>query len=488
MCGEGENVYDITIIGAGVVGASIARELSRYSIRICLIEKEEDVTTGASKANSGIVHGGYSAKYGTLKGELCGKGNRMYEQLNKELNFGFRRTGALVVGFSEEDKTKIRQLYENGLKLGSDDLEIIYKDRIKEIEPHISEEVTTALYSKSVGVTSPYEFTIALVENAIMNGVELKLETEVTSIEIKDEYFNIKTNNGNIDSKYVINAAGLYSDKIARMIEADNFKICPRRGQYILFGKDQGHLVNTVVFQVPTEKGKGILVTTTYHGNFMIGPNAEEIDDKDDVATTIESLENVIETARKSIKDFDIRRALTSFSGIRAVSSTGDFVIEESRVKGFINVAGIDSPGLTSAPAIALKVVDIVKASGLELREKPHFNPYRKPLIRIKDESFYGRIDDKEPERNIICRCEKITEAEIVDALHRGIPIKSIDAVKRRVRAGMGNCQGNFCRNRVAAIIARELKIPIDEVSVRGKKASAASLRADIKLIRKCSK
>jgi glycerol-3-phosphate dehydrogenase len=481
-------MYDIAIIGAGVVGSAIARELSRYSLKACLIEKEEDVAAGASKANSGIVHGGYAAKYGTLKGELCIKGNEMYEQLNKELNFGFRRTGALVVGFSDEDEKKLRELYENGLKIGCDDLEIIYKDRIKEIEPYINEEVKVALYAKSVGVTSPYEFTIALAENAVSNGVELKLETEVISIDKKEDYFNIITDKGDIESKYVINAAGLYSDKIANMVGISDFKILPRRGQYILLGKDQGHLVNTVVFQVPTEKGKGILVTTTYHGNFMIGPNAEEIGNKDDVATTMESLEEVIETARKSIKVFDIRRALITFSGIRAVSSTGDFIIEEGKVKDFINVAGIDSPGLTAAPAIALKVTDILKASGVELKAKPKFNPYRKALINPKTESFDGMVDHENPEKNIICRCEIITEAEIVDAIHREIPVKSIDAIKRRVRAGMGNCQGNFCRTRVASIIAKELDIPIEEVLERGKKASTVPLRADIKLIRKCRK
>ncbi|MBL4936538.1 NAD(P)/FAD-dependent oxidoreductase [Clostridium sp. YIM B02515] len=481
-------MYDVAIIGAGVVGSAIARELSKYNLNICLIEKTEDVAVGASKANSGIVHGGYAAKYGTLKGELCIKGNQMYEELDKQLNFGFRRTGALVVGFIEEDEKKIKELYENGLKIGCDDLEIIYKDRIKEIEPHINDEAVVALYAKSVGVTSPYELTIALAENAIENGATLKLGTEVSGIETLEGYFNIKTNNGEIISRYVINAAGLYSDKIAAMVGADNFKILPRKGQYILFGKDQAHLVNTVVFQVPTEKGKGILVTTTYHGNFMIGPNAEEIEDKEDLATSVEILEEVVDTARKSIKDFDVKRALTTFSGVRAVSSTGDFIIEESKVKGFINAAGIDSPGLTSAPAIAVKVSEILKDTGLELNINPKFSPYRKSIIIKKNINFDGKVDHEDPAKNLICRCEKITEAEIVDALHRGIPVSSIDAVKRRTRAGMGNCQGNFCRKRVAAIIARELNIPIEEVSIRGRLSGPAPFRVSINEIRKIKK
>lgn len=480
-------MYDVTIIGAGVVGSAIARELSKYNLKTCLIEKEDDVTTGASKANSGIVHGGYSAKYGTLKGELCAKGNSMYKELEEQLHFGYKKTGALVIGFDKEDEKRIRGLYDNGIKIGCDDLEIIYKDRIKEIEPHINEEVYVALYAKSVGVTSPYEFTIALAENAIKNGVELKLETLVKSIEKKEERFIIKTNKEDIESRYVINSAGVYSDKIANMVGLYDFKILPRRGQYILLGKDQGKLISTVIFQVPTEKGKGILVTTTYHGNLMIGPNAEEVDDKMDVATDIETLNKVLDTARMSIPDFDVKKALTTFSGIRAISSTGDFIIEESKVKGFINVAGIDSPGLTSSPAIAKKVSDILKESGLVLNENEKFDPYRKPIFKAKDmnNNLGLKIDDKNPDKNIICRCETVTESEIVDALHRGIPIKSTDAVKRRTRAGMGTCQGNFCQKRVKAIIARELGLSVEDITVRGDTSTEKLQRVNINLVRK---
>jgi glycerol-3-phosphate dehydrogenase len=478
-------MYDVSIIGAGVVGSAIARELSRYDLKICLIEKEEDVSTGASKANSGIVHGGYAATYGTLKGELCAKGNKMYNKLNSELNFGFRKTGALVIGFDDDDEKKLRELYQNGLKVGCNDLEVIYEDRIKDIEPHINKEVKVALYCKSVGITSPYEFAVALAENAIENGVCLKLETEVLNIEKIQHCFNIETTSGKVETRFVVNSAGLYSDNIANMVGIHEFKILPRRGQYILLSKDQGHLAKTVVFQVPSEKGKGILVTSTYHGNFMIGPNAEEVDDKDDAKTSMESIEYIIDTARRSIADFDIRKALTSFSGIRAVSSSGDFIIEESKVKGFINVAGVDSPGLTSSPAIAERVSEILKAAGLTLKKKENFNPFRKSIITKKDKDFNGKIDHEDPTKNIICRCEKVTEAEIVDAIHRGIAIKSTDAIKRRTRAGMGTCQGNFCKGRVRAIIAREMNMDEDYVTVRGKHAPIYSERADINLIRK---
>ncbi|MBS4535110.1 NAD(P)/FAD-dependent oxidoreductase [Clostridium sp. D2Q-14] len=478
-------MYDISIIGAGVVGGAIARELSKYDLNIALIEKEGDVSLGASKANSGIVHGGYVSKYGTLKGKLCIKGNSMFDQLNKELNFGFRRTGAIVIGFDREDEERIKKIYENALKVGhkEDDIEIIYKDKIKEIEPHINDDVKVAFYCKSVGVTSPYEMTIALVENAIENGVELKLKTEVLDIDRVEEGFNIRTNNGSIKTKYIINAAGVYSDKIAGMVGINSFKILPRKGQYILFGKDQGDLVNTVVFQTPTNKGKGILVTTTYHGNFMIGPDAEDIEQKWDVDTTIESLKHVVDKSRKSIPGFNIKRALTTFSGIRARSNIEDFVIEESDIDGFINVAGIDSPGLTSSPAIALEIVDILTKMGANLKKNKKFNPYRNPII-IDKENFDGRIDDENPEKNIICRCEKVTEYEIIDAINRNIPIESVDAVKRRTRAGMGICQGNFCRPRVKKLISREKDIPIDKIRIRDESSNFTPQKININEIR----
>jgi len=296
-------MYDVTIIGAGVIGASIARELSKYHGKVLLIEKEKDVSLGATKANSGIVHGAYATEHGTLKGELAAKGNPMFQQLNEELNFGYRKTGALVVGFSEEDEKSIQELYNNGKKYGEseENLQIIGQDKIKELEPHSNPEIKTALYSKNVGVASPYEMTIALVENAMTNGVEVLLGKKVEKIRKHEEGFVIDVENERIKTKYLVNAAGLYSDGIAKMLGITNYEILPRKGQYILFGKDQGHLVNRVIFQVPSSKGKGILVTTTYHGNFMIGPNAEEVEDRADLSTTKESLQYIIDSARRSI-------------------------------------------------------------------------------------------------------------------------------------------------------------------------------------------
>lgn len=471
-------MYDVCIIGAGVIGANIARELAKYKVTVCLLEKEEDVSCGASKANSGIVHGGYSDKPGTLKAELCVKGNRMYEQLNKELNFGYRETGSLVLAFRDEDSKTLEKLYEYGLSNGVGGLEIISGDEAREREPYLSSEVKAALYCANAGITSPYEFVIALVENAIANGVELKLKTEVLTIEKNENNFKIITNQGEIQAKYVINAAGVYSDKVSSMIGVNDFIITPRRGQYILLDKDQNYLVNSVIFQVPTELGKGILVTTTYHGNLMIGPNAEDIDDKADVSTNEEALHKIVEIARLSVPDLNMKTAITSFAGNRPVANQKDWIIEESACKGFINLVGIDSPGLTASPAIGLKVVGILEKIGLVLAEKPYFKN-RNPIYIKKDSTFKGDINAEDPAKHIICRCEQITEAEVIDALHRGIPIQSIDGIKRRTRAGMGKCQGGFCRKRVQEVIAKELNIPMEEVTLRGKDSPGLSPRAN---------
>ncbi|WP_461207712.1 FAD-dependent oxidoreductase [Clostridium sp. DL1XJH146] len=478
-------MYDIAIIGAGVIGCGIARELSRYNLRILLLEKENDVSQGASKANSGIVHGGYDAKHGTKKGYFSRKGNRMYEKLNKELNFGYLECGSLVLAFDDDEIKTLYKIMENGIKNGVDDLKIIDKDEILELEPHVNKDVKGALYCPTAGITSPYELTIAFAENAIENGVELRLKSEVISIDKNEDAFKIIINKmvtgktEEIKAKYVINCAGAYSDKIANMVGINDFYIIPRRGEYILLNKNQGHFANSVLFQTPTEKGKGILVTRTYHGNLMLGPNAEEMQDPTEVGTDLENLKYIAKTARKTVKNFDLKYTLRSFAGIRVTSSVHDFIIGETKIKNFINVAGIESPGITSSPAIAKYVAEIVKELEENLEENKEFNPYRKAIIVNKDENFDGKIDHEEKDKNIICRCEKVTEEEIIDAMNRGIPIDSLDAIKRRTRAGMGPCQGSFCSKRVAAIIARENNINIEDVTLRGKGSSSLPNRED---------
>jgi glycerol-3-phosphate dehydrogenase len=470
-------MYDVCIIGAGVVGANIAREMAKYKLKICLLERSDDVSCGCSKANSGIVHGGYSETPGTLKADLCVKGNRMYEQLDKELNFGYRETGSFVLSFREEDREQLEKIYEKGIKNGVGGLEIIDGDRAREMEPYLSHEVKAALFCANAGVTSPYEFTIALTENAVKNGVDLHLNTEVTAIQKVEDGFKIITSRGEFAAKYVVNAAGIYSDRIAAMAGMDDYRITPRRGQYVLLEKSQSFLAKSVIFQLPTELGKGILVTTTYHGNLLVGPNAEEIGDKEDTGTTQEALAYIVNTARKSIPAFDMKKAITSFAGNRPTSNRKDWIIEEGRVKNFINLIGIDSPGLTSSPAIALKVKEILVNAGLMLVPNQEFQPYRKPIIRKKTGDFNGNINATLPEEHIICRCEQVTEAEIVDALHREIPVKSLDGIKRRTRAGQGTCQGAFCGPRVSRIIARELNIPLEEVIQRGPGSSILPAR-----------
>ncbi len=449
-------MYDFAIIGAGVTGAGVARALSRYKGTVCLIEKTDDVSSGASKANSGIVHGGYAAKNGTLKGRLNILGNRMFEDLNNNLNFGYRKTGGLVLAFDEGERLLLEDLLINGKKNGVKDLEIIQRDRILELEPNLNPDVKYALFAGDVGVTSPYEYTIALSENAITNGVDLFLEHEVYDIVRMENSFELITDRKKIKTHTVINAAGIYSDSVSRMAGVDYFNIIPRKGQYILFQKGTGDAVKSVIFQVPTKKGKGILVTSTYHGNLMLGPNSEEVENREDTDTDEMTLEYIIDTARKSLPGFDLKKKLKTFSGIRPTPNTGDFIIKEE-YPGFINAAGIESPGLTSSPAVAEMIVNIIKKR-ISLEQKHSFDPYRESII--KSDSFDAaeikrRIDLAPCDDRIVCRCESVTEGEVKDALTRNIDIRTRKAVKMRTRAGMGFCQGKFCGPRVDEVIKR---------------------------------
>jgi len=468
-------MYDVVIIGGGVIGTMIARELSKYRLNIALAEKGEDVSIGATKANSGIIHGGYDANNKKLKGYFSRRGNELFDELEKELNFGFKRVGSMVLAFSEEELKRLEKLKENGIKNGVKNLEIIDKRKIKELEPNISEDIKYALYCKGAGVASPYELAIALMENAITNGVELFLNFEVDSIE-KNENFIVKSKEKELETKYIINCAGVYSDRIAKMVGIDDFSIIPRKGEYILFDKGYGDLINHVLFQCPTKEGKGVLVSPTYHGNLLIGPDANEILNREDVSTNRENLNSILEKARKTYSDFDLKKVIRSFSGIRATSSTGDFIIGKTKVKNFINCAGIDSPGLTSSPAIGRHIVEIIRELEGYLEENREFKPYRKAIVERKDKKEMKSFKEIVPlvnlaegnENRIVCRCEQVIEKEIIDALNRGIKVLSIDGVKRRTRAGMGVCQGGFCGSRVRKIIANYYKIPEEEVLEKG--------------------
>lgn len=469
-------MYDITIIGGGIIGCSIARELAKYNAKVCLLEKNDDVGTGATKANSGIVHGGYADKPGSNKAKFCTKGNLMYKKLNDELSFGFAQTGSFVIGFDEQDAAKIQELFAYGQINGVPDLQIVDGAFVKNKEPNLNQDITVALYCPSAGVTSPYEFAIALAENAVQNGVELKLNTEVTAIQKSDDKFSITTDKGEIQTKLVINAAGLYSDEIARMVGCDEFTIKPREGQYLLFDKEEGNLVNSVIFQVPTKISKGILVTKTYHGNLMIGPDATPAPDKEYLDTSGQNINEIVAAAKKSFPKLDLRKVITSFAGNRAAPTTEDFVTGESKIKGFINAAGIESPGLTSAPAIAEYIVGLVAANRqIKLTKNENFNPYRTPrkIVANMQEQELNDLIKKDPAYGtIICRCETVSLGEIRDALHTNIPIKSLDAIKRRTRAGMGRCQGGFCTPKLMEIINTELGIPKDKMTKKGAQSS----------------
>ncbi|WP_312710887.1 NAD(P)/FAD-dependent oxidoreductase [Proteiniclasticum ruminis] len=459
-------MYDVIIIGAGIVGTTIARELSKSKAKVLILEKGIDVSMGATKANSAIVHGGFAEKYEALKGRLCYKGRVQFKRLDEELNFGFKETGSLVISM-EDDKEPLEKLMTNGIKNGLDDLEIIGPDRIRELEPELTHDVKWALYCKGAGICSPYEMAIAMAENAIRNGVTLKLEHQVTGIEKDGDVFRVSTDKEEFQGKFVVNAAGVYADEISKMVGVNNFEILPRSGEYILFTRGTGDPINTVIFQLPTKYGKGVLVASTYYGNLLIGPDASDEVGKDDTSTHIERVAKIYQQTKALYGKINSKQFIRSFTGIRARSSTDDFIIEETEVKGFINVAGIQSPGLTSSPAIAEMVIGILKDAGLEWEDNNEFDPYRKPIVTkkplqpLKDIKQFIELPLGSKDR-IVCRCEQVREDEIVDALHRGIRIKTVDGVKRRTRAGMGWCQGEFCKPRVIEIMEREYGEKID--------------------------
>ena len=413
-------MYDVAIIGAGVIGASIFRELTKFNLKVVILEKENDVAMGTTKANSAIVHAGYDPENGTLMARLNVLGNEMFEGLCKELSVPFKRNGSLVIAFDDEDMKTIKRLYENGVKNNVKDLKLINKEEVIKLEPNITGNVVGALYAPTGGIVGPFEYTIALVENAIKNGGEVMLNSEVVSIN-KDTFFNIKLkNNRDIKSRYLINATGIYSDKIHNMICEESFEIYPIRGEYYVLDKDQGSNFKHTIFQCPSKLGKGVVVTPTVHGNLIVGPNAESIEDRDSVRNTTEALEYIKETAKRTTDKVNFRNSIRNFAGLRAHADKGDFIIEENnKVKGFIDVSGIKSPGLTAAPAIALEVVKLLEESGLSLIKNMNFNPYRKQIrfMELSIEEKKEIISKDKSYGKIICRCEEITEGEIVDAI-----------------------------------------------------------------------
>lgn len=451
-------MYDVIVIGAGVVGLAVARRLSRYRLRIAVLEKEPDVAMGATKANSAIVHGGYAENHDKLKGRLCYRGRVQFAQLNRELNFGFREIGSLVITTDRSDLPKLEAMLENGRRNGLPDLEILNREQVLALEPNANPGVEYALFCRGAGICSPYDLAIALAENAVANGAELFLNEEVTGVSAADGVLTVTTPARAVRGRFVVNCAGIQSARISEMAAPTGFTVHPRSGEYLLFARGTGSLMHHVVFQMPTKMGKGILVTPTYYGNLLLGPDA--IDEEGfDRSTHVERLAAIYRQGLHTTDKIDPSRFLRSFAGVRAVSSTDDFVVEMSKTPGFINAAGIQSPGLTSSPAIADLVAEILQDAGLALIPDESYHPDRKPIITPKE--FLPMAQAAQlaelppgPER-MVCRCEQVTERVISDCLSRGVPVRTVDGVKRRTRASMGFCQGNFCRPRILELMER---------------------------------
>lgn len=458
--------YDVTIIGGGVTGSAIARELSRYQLKTCLVERAEDVCSGTSKANSAIVHAGFDAENGSMMAKMNVEGNFLMEQLSKDLDFSFRRNGSLVLCFSEEDMPNLQALYERGVANGVPELKIISGDEVRAMEPNVTDEVVAALYAPTGGIVCPFGLTIALAENACDNGVEFRFMTEVTDIKKIDGGYELAVKDGEpITTKYVVNAAGVYADVFHNMVCEDKITIIPRKGDYCLLDQEAGHHVDKTIFQLPGKYGKGILVTPTVHGNLLLGPTATDIEDKEGTYTTAEELAEVNSKSARGVKNIPYRQVITSFCGLRAHELNHEFVLGE-KAEGFFDAAGIESPGLSSAPAIGIYIAEMVAAkAGAE--KKADFIATRKgiPHVAAMDKEARAALIKERPDYGtIVCRCENVSEGEIVDAIRRTLGARSLDGIKRRVRQGMGRCQAGFCTPRTMEILSRETGIPMEQI------------------------
>ncbi|MDD7770355.1 NAD(P)/FAD-dependent oxidoreductase [Suipraeoptans intestinalis] len=464
---------DVIIIGAGVSGCAIARELSRYELSVCVIEKESDVGEGTSKANSGIVHGGFDAKPGSLKAKLNVEGNRMMEEMAKKLDFPFRRNGSLVICHREEEVGALKNLLEQGKANRVEGMRLLGREEALKLEPNLSGEIYAALHIPTGGIVCPFGMNIAYAENAAENGVEFLLETEVLAIRPLETGYLIQTDQKDLETRCVVNAAGVYADVFHNMVSAQKIHITPRKGEYCLMDKEVGGLVDHTIFQLPTEKGKGVLVTPTVHGNLLVGPTAVDIEEKEGTFTTAEGLKEVLEKSGRSVRSVPKRKIITSFAGLRAHEDGGEFVIGEvPDAEGFIDVAGIESPGLSSAPAIGVYVKDLLVKKLLP-EPKQQFIETRKDILRFMElsEEEKHAVMQKEPAYGtMVCRCEQVTEGEVLDAIRRPLGARTLDGIKRRTRAEMGRCQAGFCTPKLMELLARELQIELKEVRKSGRR------------------
>ena len=466
-------IYDIAIIGAGCVGTAIAQRLSKHDLKIALLEKEADVSMGATKANSGIIHAPYML-HGKMKEEMNMKGWMMFEEVCAEIGVEFSRPGAVFCATNDEELHVLENELELCKKRGGFEVELIRdKTRIQEIEPQLNDNVFAVLYFPKAGIIIPFELAVGLAEHAVMNGVDLLLSYEVAFIKKQDDIFAIHSKEGDlIQAKTVVNAAGVYSDKIARMVGIEDFTIIPRRGEYILFDKNSLPL-KTIIFPTPTLESKGIVISPTVHGNFFIGPNAHEIDSKEGNQTTVTGLNEILSGADKLIRKLPLRQNITNFAGIRATANEHDFIIKSTKIPQFLLAAGIDSPGLTSSLAIAQRIEELLQSDcGYSFKPNPNLVPKREKQVRLADlssDELAEKISNNPQWGQMVCRCEQVTEAEIVEACHAPIPCTNSDMIKRRLRPGMGRCQGGFCLAKVMKIISREHAMIYEQVTKLGK-------------------
>jgi hypothetical protein len=465
-------IYDVIIIGAGVTGSAVARELSRYRANVLVMDKGEDVCTGTSKANSAIVHAGYDCVPGSLMAKMNVRGNEMMGDLARDLEIPFKRNGSMVVCIHKEELGGLEELYERGKKNGVPGLRLLNREECLSVEPNLSENVEGALYAETAGIVCPFKLTIAMAEHANLNGVDFVFNTEAEKLWRDEEgIWNIQTANGRYRTRIVVNAAGVYADVFHNMVSESKIHITPRRGDYCLLDRNVGDFVKHTIFPQPTKLGKGILVAPTIHGNVIVGPTAIDIEDKEAVATTQEGIDELISKAEMHVRHLPIRQVITSFAGLRAHEDHHEFILGEPEdAPGFMDCAGIESPGLTSSPAIGEYIGGLIR-DRLTLEKKEHWIATRRDVLDPQTLSVEERNEliRKNPAYGqIICRCETVTEGEILDAIHRPLGARSLDGVKRRTRAGMGRCQAGFCSPRVMEILVRELGLPMEKITKSG--------------------
>ncbi len=464
-----ESVYDVAIIGGGVVGCAIARELSRFRLRVVLLERQEEVGFGTSKTNSGIIHAGHHSSPATLKGRLVVRGNALFDELERDLGFGFRRVGELVVAREPSEMQVLEKLKAQGEGKAIRGLEIWDAQRLRREEPNLSNKLVAALYAPSAGVINPYELVFGLMENARLNGVELRVNSPVNGIEPVDGKLRVRTPDAVLVSRFALNCSGVFADQIAALAGAGGFTIRPRKGEEYMLDKRLHGLVRRIIFPVPGKHSKGILIIPTYDGTIMVGPTAEDTEDRYDLSTSARGAEQVFSFIRQICPSITERDTITEFAGLRAVADSDDFVIGPAGPQGFINVAGIQSPGLTASPAIAEHVRDLLRDQGLELEEKDNFQPavpgpYRFAALSVEERA--ERIAADRRFARVVCRCELVTEAEVHQAVDHGA--RTLDGIKFRTRAGMGRCQGGFCTTRCMNILSQRLAVPFEQVTKRG--------------------